>query len=243
MKKLFSFFSLLLLLPFLGSDGGAFYAQQAATYGIAVQYARPVEQFRDNGYRDGFGMSMNLLSRPRFTNPVVGIQYGAQFDIEGSGMSADPLIMPSPETGELAEMEVKNTQMGLHGIARVVTTDRLPVQLYADGMIGSRLFMGQESFEHLDNSYECPEINTLQSDFVFSYGGSLGALIRLGAFGSLDLRTTYLSSAGSAEFIDLQSVAQTEAGIYGYRLERAPASQLRFQLGFNMLLVGGCSRW
>jgi hypothetical protein len=242
MKKI-TYLSIFFLFIFLSCLDTGLLAQQTSTMGFGVQYARPTGQLQNKGYRDEFGVSMNLLSRPRFTHPVIGLQYGAQFDLACSEMNRDPLLMPSPDTGELSEMSVENMQAGLHGVARVLTTDRLPVQLYADGMLGSRLFLGQESFAHVDETYDCPEVNTLQKDLVLSYGGSLGALVRLGPFGSLDLRATYLSSGGPAEFIDLTSVSQTEAGSYGYRLQRAPASQLRFQLGINMPLAGMCGGW
>lgn len=241
--KLTSYLSAFLIVFCCASLDSGLFAQQAGTMGFGIQYARPVGQLQNKGYTDGFGVNMNLLSRARYTNSLIGIQYGAQFDLESSEMQGDALIMPSPDTGELSEMSVDNMQMGLHGIARILTTDRLPVQLYVDGMLGSRLIMGQESFEHIEDTYECPEVNTLQKDLVLSYGGSVGALVRLGPMGFLDLRATYLSSGGSAEFIDLNSVGQTEAGIYGYQLRRAPVSQMRFQLGYTVPLNRMCGGW
>lgn len=227
----------------MGMDSGLFaQGSGSGSIGTAIQYTRPTAQLADKGFKEGFGISMNILSRARFNNPVVGLQFGAQMDFECSGMSQDALLMPSPTTGELAEMNIENTQIGLHGIARVVTTDQFPVQVYADGMIGSRMFMAQESFEHIDD-YDCPEVNTLNTNLVLSYGGSLGALVRVGRVITLDMRATYLTSSGPATFADLESVQQTEAGFYDFQYKRAPASQLRFQLGVNMPLSGMCGGW
>ena len=206
--------------------------------GVAIQYNRPIEELRTDGFKDGIGFNFSLLSNSLSSDHgIASLQFGGQFDYVFNGKQSEEIIVTVPETGELGNLYVNNQQVGAHGITRIITTDRFPVQLYVDGMAGVILFTSTESYGHTE---ECPDESlNLSRDFVFSYGASVGSMIRLSDEAKLDLRATYRTGS-PARFIDLRTVTQTEQETYSFNYGTAPATQLSFQLGLSFVLDGNC---
>jgi hypothetical protein len=247
---LWSGFSLLtssLVMAQLPNEQASIPQPRYAEMGFFARYLHPTDALWANGYRPGGGFSMEVMSRPLRTDRVINLQFGgnANFDFAGSQSFEIPVTYPYPTD---AELELNNSQLGLHGVARLITTDRFPIQGYLQGMVGSRWFISQETLtldvDHDDDFYDdCPEpeTETLHSQLVLSYGGAAGMRVRLSPGFWLDLRGSYLKGS-QASFVDLGTASLAEAGVVTYDLASSPRTdQWAISAGITFELNGTCT--
>jgi len=193
------------------------------------------------GYRNGLGMGIEVLSRP--VNPLsrISLRFGAKFDFSANGRERFDTQVEIPVVSG-AEYSIANRQTSFHGVAQISTSERLPVQLYGMGMLGTRVFGSQELWEiyELDHSEECPEPDNILRSWTLSYGGAAGMRIRLSDAVLIDMRATYLDGTG-ARFVDLESVGFGEAGDISYGINRAARStSMVYSLGVSFVMDDVC---
>ena len=173
--------------------------------GLHLLYAKPMFELEDNRYRDGFSFDLEVLS-PSLLNESSPFQFklGGHIDYTGSGNEKTVVELQEP-AGELADYRVRNQSVGLHLIARL-STKEMKITPYIDGIIGGRgLFSTQIiSLQDEDPDYESTSTEFLTDDITFIYGGSLGALVKLGKNSYMDYRITY-SQGSRADFVSLDN--------------------------------------
>lgn len=209
---------------------------QMDMYGL---FHLPQENLSASGYRPGAGFGIDLRSAPIGQAHFLNLQLGTSFTfISGREEAFEvPVIDHRVETGELT---IRNQIFGLHGTARLTTPDRLPVQLYGEALLGTRIFSSQEVlYLDLDHDEYCPEPDNIVRRAALSYGASAGLRWRLGPYSSLDFRATWLTG-NQAPFVDLATTHLVEEGVVGYDVISTPRIEsLSFQAGISFLLVEG----
>lgn len=202
---------------------------------LGIYHANPLGEFNSDGYKQGFGFNMGLFSRALSAeNGLAALRLGGRMTVDFSGRSEGDMIAPVPGTSEFGEMHLENSSLGLFGALRIESTPRFPVQVYLEGLLGTRSLMTSESFnDHFDfgEGEECVD-NTVLRDWSLAYGASAGTLIRLTSRMKLDLRATYMTGRPS-QFVDLASAQQVEDNLYQYNTEIAAPTQLQLQAGLS----------
>lgn len=171
--------------------------------GIHGMFAKPMFQLEDNRYRNGGSidlevLSPNLLKSSKFWQ----VKLGGHIDYVGSGTEVTEIELLEP-AGELADYRIRNQSVGLHLIGRL-TTKEMAITPYLDGIIGGRGLFSTNiiSLQDEDPEFETSETDFLTSNITFIYGGSLGALVKLGNNVFADFRVTY-SQGSRADFVSL----------------------------------------
>ncbi|MEM9984185.1 MAG: hypothetical protein AAF804_03750 [Bacteroidota bacterium] len=202
-------------------------AQLYPEFGLYLRHFTPLNQLADAGYRNGIGMEMNVMSRPITTNRLIDLQYGLNVSFDFGGSVSFPITLGYPYRVEDASLRLANNQVGAHGVVRLITSHRFPVQLYAEGQVGSRIFYSSEGIVingHNDEDEFCPEPETVNGDMVLSYGGAAGLRFRFAPQTYLDLRVGYLTGTGT-DFIDLDNALLAEQNQVSYRLAESSRSE------------------
>lgn len=211
-------------------------AMELNYYGL---YNLPLNQLSDAGYRNGLGYGIELMSSPRRMESFVSLQFGGQFTWVGGGRESLPLAMGYPYRDLRADMQYSNRQIGLHGVVRLITPDRFPVQFYVQGMVGGRMFSSMEAVvvqTHDDEDDFCPEPVNLGRDYTLSYGAASGLRFRYGPYSSVDFRVSYFTG-GNAQFVDLDGIYTKEQNVFEYSWQEAIRSEgLMFSLGITTSL-------
>lgn len=223
------------------------FAEREATMeiGYLLRYNRPYDLLSEQNYRSGFGFGVEMLTVSRPLANFLGIQWGAQFSYDRGGEESFPLTMGYPYRGQSVDLELSNENVGLHGVLRLITPDRFPIQIYVQGLVGSRLFYSQETLvinDHADDDY-CPEPVNVNRSFTLSYGAGGGLRLALGPYSHLDLRATYLTGS-NARFIDLDQAYVVEQNLVDYPMaEAARTDGFTFSVGVSMPLDSddGCT--
>jgi len=211
-------------------------------YDFGMNYTRPLGEFRDDGYRDGFGFHTGLYSSPiRANNGFVNLRLGMRMDYDFSGKSDNELIAQAPETDYIGAMQLENSSLGLHSVIRFESTPNFPVQLYVEGLFGGRMLSTSENFEENNNWEEdhCEDFS-IERDWSLSYGAAAGTMIRLNQNTRLNLRASYMTSRPST-FVVLSTAQQVEDNLYTYELRSAPATQFRMEAGISVDLDMECT--
>lgn len=211
---------------------------------LAMRYLQPTDALWANGYRRGFGFNLEWMSQPLREARFLNFQFGGSLDYDFTGHEQFEYPVTYPYRGD-AELRIGNTQLGLHGAARLITSQRFPVQAYVQGMVGTRVFFATETFElEIDHDTydleDCPEPETdvVRARPVLSYGGSAGMRMQLGQGVWLDLRGTYLTGTGT-EFADLRTANLSEGNSLSYELASSPTSdQWSVSAGITFQLRG-----
>lgn len=210
------------------------FASAQAELGMNIQFNQQLGDLKQAGLRQGWGFGLEGLSQP-FENKLgnLNVQFGGRFDASFTGRERTGTFFYSGNGNY--PIQVRNTNMGIYGVARFITQPSSMLQLYADGLMGVRWFFSSENIDH--NGDDCPAYGTefLASRFTPSVGGSVGMMVFFTPEWGLDFRATYLQG-NRVSFVDLESI-QTETISYNYNLRRATTSQLMIQLGINMLLL------
>ncbi|GAB4411153.1 MAG: hypothetical protein OHK0039_16060 [Bacteroidia bacterium] len=209
--------------------------------GMSFLYTRPLDVLADAGYRPGAGFAMELLSPRLHRQHPVNLQLGVSTDFSIAGN--ETFDLEHPDYTDPVELGISNHVFGMHGISRLITTDRLPVQLYGDFLLGGRMFYSSEYLDtEPDNDDNCVETTNIARRATLSYGAAGGLRWRLGPNASIDLRATYLTG-NEAPFVDMATTRVAEPGIVTYDMARATRSNvLQFQAGISIRLVdtGNC---
>ncbi|MGB0523891.1 MAG: hypothetical protein ACPGJS_13070 [Flammeovirgaceae bacterium] len=226
---------------YLTSSGNTYGIGKASKWslGFHLMYAKPLFQLDDNGYRDGFSIDAEVLS-PSILNESSfwQIKFGGHIDYTGSGNELTEVELQEP-AGEMADYRVRNQSVGLHLIGRL-TTKEMAITPYLDGIIGGRgLFSTQIiSLQDQDPDFENTSTEFLTDDLTFIYGGSLGALVKLGNNSFADFRVTY-SQGSRADFVSLNQFDADLSTYPNYEhtiMERVRTPMLFFSAGvvFNI---------
>lgn len=212
---------------------------------MTLRYSRPGPLLRDANYRQGVGFEMQMLGAPQRLGLPLFLQAGASFSYDAGGSEKLPVTytFPEPVSGDLL---ISNFQVGGHAVAQLSTSPALPVQLYAQGLLGGRMFVTHETFtpegiSH-DTDDDCPEPVALARSFTLSYGAGGGMRIRLSEYARLDLRAQYLHG-GYARFVDLETVRPSTED--ANRILHQTGSAVRsngwfFGIGLTLPMSGGC---
>lgn len=208
--------------------------------GFHLQYNRQLDGLQSAGLRDGWGFSTELLSSPlKNEGKPWQVQLGGRFDVSFTGTASTGLVFED-SWGDIYDIQVSNTNAGGYGLLRVSSLPTRHFQLYMDGLVGARFFYSSEGIDH-DEDDECPEYETtfLTTKLTPSWGGSLGMLVFFSPEFALDLKASYLQGLG-VSFVDLESIQPNDGNTFDYNIRTARSSQLMFQVGLNILLIGGC---
>ncbi|MEM6801664.1 MAG: hypothetical protein AAF696_09700 [Bacteroidota bacterium] len=233
---------LLSFLLILATFGQSIAQNQRWQFDLNMSYARPISEFRSDGYKDGIGMGLGIYSSPiQADNALVAMRLGARFDYDFAGKSAETMLAPIPETNLFGEMRLQNSSLGMHALIRMESPMDFPVQLYVEGLIGSRALATSEVFNDHDDwdDDQCIDF-TIERNWNLSYGAAVGTLIHLGPRTRLNLRASYMNSTPSS-FVDLATARQVEDNLYSYGMQNAPATVVRFEAGFNFDLDMECT--
>lgn len=194
-----------------------------------MSYLQPTGALSENGYRPGIGGSFEIMSRPLRDDRFVNLQFGGNFSYDHAGRESFDVRVDYPYPSD-AELFLSNAQVGLHGVARLITSVHEPLQAYVQGMVGTRWFVSQErlDFDDLDDidhdEEDCPEPETVASRATLSYGLGAGFRMRLSEGAWLDLRGTYLRGTGP-RYVNLASARPVEDNVVVYDLASAPRSE------------------
>ncbi|MEZ4826639.1 MAG: hypothetical protein R3C61_10155 [Bacteroidia bacterium] len=215
------------------------YAQ--GTISFNGSYIRPMGNFQVENYRQGGGFGMDMMTDNLRKNTFGSFQMGFRFDVGFHGSEQRP-VENYLNFEQPVELQISNESLGMAGVARFITTDRLPIRLYADGIAGSRYFSStQYVMEDGDRmSQDCDEEGEiLTKSWTFMYGAAAGMQVRINEELSVDLRTTY-TRGSNANFVDLSTVAVNEQNGLGYATRRAATDMVQVSVGLNMVL-GPCT--
>lgn len=201
---------------------------------FGMYYSNPLGEFKSDGYKEGIGFNFGLYSKAlQAENGLAAFRFGGRFNADFSGRSKGDMISQIPDTDLFGEMHLENSAIGIFAVSRIESTPYFPVQLYVEGMLGTRSLLTSESFnDHEDfQDDECIS-STVLRDWSLAYGASAGTLIRLGERTRLDIRATYLTST-PARFVDLSTAQQVEDNLYQYETRTAPGTQFQIQAGLS----------
>ncbi|MEZ4774603.1 MAG: hypothetical protein R3D00_15565 [Bacteroidia bacterium] len=210
------------------------------TFTMSGSFFQPVGELQTQNFRQGGGISMDMISDDLRENRFGSLQMGFHFDAGFHGQEKRPVDSYYPIEGPV-DLQISNESIGMYGLARVITPARFPLRLYADGLAGTRMFASTQYVlpedEH-QQSDDCEGENLTRS-WTFLYGASAGMLIRINHEISLDLRST-LTRGSHARFVDLGTVSLAEQNALGYNTRRAATDMVQVSVGLNMLL-GPCT--
>lgn len=219
--------SLLYLVVISCLGGTDAYAQ--LSMGLHLQYAGATRELNAEGYKDGVGLNLEFLHKEMGSRIPIVFQVGGRLDVNLSGAQAEDILLNS---GESATIRLRNNHLGMLGIARALSP-YAPFRMYADGLIGTRVFFSQDIFRVKGD--EEADIENVANTFTFTFGGSLGCLIELNEELSLDVRATY-TRGGWARYVDLESVEQVNNEVR-YEFKRSETPLLMIQLGINLYIT------
>ncbi|MDX2246950.1 MAG: hypothetical protein SF052_09260 [Bacteroidia bacterium] len=210
------------------------------TFTMSGSYIRPLGELASQNFRQGGGISMDMISDDLRKNALGSLQMGFHLDAGFHGSEKRPVDSYYPIEGPV-DIQISNESFGMYGLARVITSERFPLRLYADGLAGTRMLASTQYIlpqdEHQE-SEECEGENLTRS-WTFLYGASAGMLIRINHEVSVDLRTT-LTRGSHARYVDLESLNVGEHGMWEYNTRRAATDMMQVSLGLNMVL-GACT--
>lgn len=215
--------SLLSLLSILIISFGSTQMLQAQTHlGIHGQIGVPVGDFAENTNSIGGGFNIDVFV-PFSPNVPIFFGFGLGYMMYGT---------ESQDINEELELRLGNALLDRIPVnLRVTTTNNIlqgrtgirfkapltTVQPYIDGIVGFNYIYTRTRV--LDNTpdrlFTDPEgsnvitARTNQQDFVLSYGGAFGMMIKLGPNVSLDISGTYLMG-GEAEYYDREQIRELE---------------------------------
>lgn len=200
--------------------------------GIFMAITSPDEALDRTNYRNGFGFGLDYLS-PRISNRgPLGLQLGVRADFVWAGRERNE-IWPINEVAPF-DLIVRNQQIGIYGVSRISTSDRLPVQLYAEGQLGTRIFGVVEEISFDDWDTDDNESFWEETTWTLSYGVGVGTLIRVGPNVQINLR--YLRLFGTqADHVDLDSV-ESDGEQVSYFIDRSGTSQHHISVGVHFNL-------
>jgi hypothetical protein len=212
--------------------------------GMFLRYHRPLDQLAQNAYRPNVGLGLDIMSQPKAVSPFAYLQWGGLLTYDFAGSERFPLTLGFPFRGEEADLKLSNQNAGLHAVMRLITPTHFPLQLYVQGMVGSRLFSSQESIiidGHDDEDDDCPEAVTLHRNFTLSYGAASGLRVRLAPQTYLEMRVSYLTGT-RAGFLDLDQAYLAERNVVEYTLAESPrTTNWSASLGLTVPMDGSSS--
>ncbi len=183
------------------------------TLGTGLMYGLPLQGF-DPYYRDGVAWHIEVFTPSLLPeDSELHLKLGAHADALFSGRETVEITLQDP-AGVRADYGITNASVGGHLIARLTTKPR-KVMPYLDGIIGGRWLFSTEEIvmqEQLPD-YESVVVESLSDHPTFIFGGSLGAMVKIGRFSYLDFRVTY-SHGSRANYIDLSTVEGTADAVY-----------------------------
>lgn len=195
---------------YLTSSGNTYQVgnSQKWSVGLHVFHAKPMFQLEDNRYRRGWSFDLEVLS-PSLLKESSFFQFklGGHIDYTGSGtekteLVLDPAFVEDGPIGEMIDYRIRNQSVGLHLMGRL-STKEMAITPYIDGIIGGRGLFSTQSVSLQEENAEFEGFSEfLTSDITFIYGGSLGALVKLGRNSFADFRVTY-SQGSRADFVSL----------------------------------------
>lgn len=210
------------------------------TFTMSGSFFQPMGEFQTQNFRQGAGIGMEVLSDDLRESRFGSLQMGFHFDAGFHGSEKRPVDSYYP-INEPVDLQISNESIGMYGMARVITPERFPLRLYADGLAGTRMFASTQYIlpedEH-EQSDDCEGENLTRS-WTFLYGASAGMLIRLNHEVSIDLRSTF-TRGSHARFVDLETVSLAEQNALGYNTRRSATDMIQVSVGLNMLL-GPCT--
>ena len=201
--------------------------------GIHFQY-QPETEWAEEGYRHGFGGSIEFLSPNLRKYGPIQLMLGGELSIAQAGQERRDFDTPELiETGAQA-ISVHNMQYNLLGKTRLLAPAAWRVQPYVDFLGGLGVFNVWETlhFGTFDAHCEDSEGQSIATDWRFRAGAGLGMLVKINEGISIDLRSTYLRT-GPVRYANLETVEMRDFQL-NYNLDRTLVNPWTFQVGVNV---------
>ncbi len=196
--------------------------------GFQLQYAQALGELKEESYRNGGGLNLDILYGEFGTSLPIVFQTGIQADFNFHGQESESVTL---NTGETAEISIRNQNAGIFGTIRALSPYS-PVRVYLDGLIGTRFFFSQDVF--MLEGAEDSDIEGITNTWAFSYGGAIGLLVQINDELSIDARLKYTQGSW-AEYVDLETVELVNDEFI-YDFQRSTTQLLTFQLGISLYL-------
>lgn len=230
-----NFTFLLLSLPFYlfsqGIETLSLPQHNYHTFTFNTGIALPGADLKNADYPVGWMMNMKWFS-PTINEADSWFRYkfGLSTDMAIHGTRSFEIPLSIGDQSYTADMT--NFQFGFYASSRLETNPMFPLQLYVDGLIGTRGYVSDWS-RHFGTDDNCVETSSGGfSSWFLSYGYTIGTMIKLGEHTRLDIGATHLRQMGSPEFMDLNSANFTIKEL-NYQTRTAPAQLWHLQIGFN----------
>lgn len=192
----------------------------------------PLNEFRDNRYRDGIGFSWEFMSNDLLRNSAKGVDFrlGGGLDFLSCNSVKNSVLLNTPNA-DPGSLRVKNTHVGLVGIARFTFAPEQQFSPYIDLFAGGRSF---SSYQLIKSDKEIPEFEkesrkSIVEKGAFHYGVSGGVLYNVNDWLSVDARLSY-SVGGVASFVPLHTVRK-DGNEVKYDTRASKTDMLIFRLG------------
>ena len=176
---------------------------KAMYFNISIRSGLPLENFKRNLDRTGWGLSISYLHQIKDKPILIGAELsGLVFDYQESSY-ADNI------NGFFSDLEMRASTNMLTGhiVFRYQPWLDHDIQPYIDGMIGTQYFYTRTRLVELldDDEEDVLDRDTRQHEWVTSYGGAIG--VQIAPFRNpgilIDLRLAYLQTA-NAEYLSRQ---------------------------------------
>jgi opacity protein-like surface antigen len=197
------------------------------------QVGIPLDAFRENLDRTGFGGGLTFLINLAQSPIAVGLDLGimgydretAAYRVNVGGFTKD------------YELTTSNSIFLTHAVLRVQPRQNSLVLPYLDGMVGFKNLFTSTSLTDLDFN-ETVDSDTDESDWAFSYGVALGVQIHFNRTRklSLDLRCAYLPGNNASYLVrapDPLGGTDYDDPIEAFEQKNSPTTLLIPQVGLT----------
>lgn len=216
-----------------------FSVQAQSIFSSNLQYNHQGLDLHEQGFQHGGGISSMFLFPSISKSPTnLEIRPGFRLDLVWNGSAETPKVAVDADDGTPYDIGVRNSNTGLYSTMRISQKIGRSFSLYADGLLGARMFWSREYIDGYVSEDACPKLGlpSLTNEINLSYGASMGMTLDLFDDVSLDVRGTYLRS-GQASFVNLGSIAPgKDAQPYSYSIGTARANQFMLEVGVQFML-------
>ncbi|MCR9288145.1 MAG: hypothetical protein NXI23_12255 [Bacteroidetes bacterium] len=201
---------------------------------ISFQTAIPLEKFQETLDDVAFGVGIDVLSKLGQMPIWVGAQTGfLMYDKESQKFLTDVGGIDREY-----EWKTRNNIWLLHGMFRIQPTIDFPVKPYFNAMAGFKRFFTTTNLLDADVEDESLERFVDHSDWVFSFGGTIGVEIPLtkDKEAVLDIRCSYYQGNHAEFYTRNQDAVVIEDTLDVFELKNSPTPLLVPQIGvtFNL---------
>lgn len=210
----------------------------------------PMDEFKDSGYKDGVGFSIEYLSPSLIKTKndwfQIRLGFGLEYFYQGGSKKVTDLVFNTPNN-DLGSVHVNNQMSAVYFAPKFIfNTGR--ISPYFDVFGASRSFTTHQvnRFNKEVDGYERETTKRLLRNGRAHYGASLGLIYNLGSRFAFDARVSY-STGNGIKFIGLNSVKRDDnyESNVAYNVVKTPVSNvLVFRIGvmFRLKRCENCPR-